>query len=102
MLDRIREQARSHILTVYSLEDIGVIRFDPVQAQVIEEVGEAHPCRQRVQVTELIRQILRWHHQSFIHQLAQGPHVFQRGLAAKQQRYLLKLCLLYTSDAADE
>src|SRR5690606_15897917 len=72
-------------------QDTGVVRFDPVQAQVIEEVGEAHPGRQRVEVTKLRRQVARRHHQALIHQLAQDAHVFQGGLATEQQRDLLQL-----------
>jgi hypothetical protein len=60
---------------------------------VVEEVGEAHPGRQRVQVAELFRQVLGRHHQAFIDQLAQGAHVFQGGLAAEQQRICSSLPL---------
>ena len=76
-------------------DDVGVIRFDPVQAQVIEEVGEAHPGRQCVEVLELLRQVFRRHNHALLDQLAQGAHVFQGGLAAEQQRDLFQLALTY-------
>lgn len=62
---------------------------------MIEEVGEAHPGRQGIEVAELFRQVLRRHHQPLVHQLAQGTHVLQGGLAAEQQGDLLQLALAY-------
>src|SRR5690606_28855555 len=78
-----------------TLENIRVIRLDPVQAQVVEEVGEAHPGRQRIEIAELGRQVLGRRHQPLFHQLAQGTHVFQGGLATEQQRNLLQLALAH-------
>ena len=62
---------------------------------MVEEVREAHPGRQRVEVAELRRQVLRRRHQALVHQLAQGAHVFQGGLAAEQQGDLFELALAH-------
>ena len=62
---------------------------------MVEEVGEAHPGRQRVHVLKLRRQILGRLHQALVHQFAQGAHVLQGGLAAEQQRNLLQLAFAH-------
>src|SRR5439155_11711429 len=65
----------------------GVVFFDALDRQPIQEIGVAHPGTQSVQVGKLGGDKTRRRYQSLLDHLRQGLDVGQGRLAAEEQRY---------------